>query len=164
MKKMKSVFASLAVGAVLVTGAVAAAPSANAALCGYPPVECPTSQTNPDAPQRVGGVPGTTLVSETVAQNTAPTSARARSAIGDAVKVEVAPREAVKIRTVVNANEVYRIKVKHNGGGYSDVGVQLSGSNGRLIVPTLRFTQSGDYTIAIISSSGETFYVKIVVG
>lgn len=165
---MKKFGALVSAGAVslAMAGAVLIAPSASAAtLCGYPPVPCADGATNPGIPQTVGGAgSGAIIVSETVASKTPVDQFKEPgTSIGEAPKQEVAAGKTVKIGMTVQANTKVTLKVKINGV-YQELGSSTSNSNGNVVVPALRFTKPGTYTVvAVDPKTGATSYVKIVV-
>ena len=162
MKKMKSVFASLAVGAVLVTGAVVAAPAANAALCGYPPVECNAGVTNPTIPQRIPDAPGLSLAAQATVANTPATSVgEGATSIGKAEVVKVDVPDRLKLGMLVDASATYNVKVKRGNGPYTFIGSVTSRKTGFVLLPTVTLQGEGVYTFALQGSDGGTFYVKV---
>jgi len=107
-----------------------------------------------------------TLVSQEVAENTAPVAPKSppsENKIGAAPKIAAERGDAVKVRTQVDSGVTYRVKVKRNDGPYNFVGTVTGSANGTVTLPTIQFDRRGTYTIALESGTGTTFYVKVEV-
>ncbi|MDI1289986.1 MAG: hypothetical protein PSX37_08585, partial [bacterium] len=114
---VKKWIAGTAVAAIAVTGLVLSAPSASAALCGYPPVECAAGDTNPPTDTPIGETPreqaqaGMTLPDQQTADATPPTKPAdppAKDAIGEAPKVTASKGDVVKLRADATPAVTYR--------------------------------------------------------
>lgn len=155
---------------MLFSGVLVAAPSANAILCGYPPVECPAGDTNPPEEQRVGATPaaraqaGMALPSQEEAAAVPPTAPPAPpsvNAIGEAPRIEANRGDVVRLRTQAEAGLTYRVLVKRNAGPYNFIAVIQANADGRVVLPAVRFDRIGTYTFALQGSDGETLYVRV---
>lgn len=169
MSKIKATIGA-AIATIAIGGMVIVAPPASAALCGYPPVECPAGTTNPPEPQPIGGTPreqaqsGMTLPDEATAKATPPTRApEPATKIGDSPKIAADKGEVVKVRAVLDDNVTYRVLVKRNDGVYNFVGTVTSGPSGGVTLPAIQFDRAGTYTIALQDGTGGTSYIKVTV-
>lgn len=155
-----------AASTVLLAGVIVSAPAANAALCGYPPVECQTGETNPPSPQRVTPNGSIVLTSQSVAdatRTTTPPAPAARNAIGSAPKVGASRGEGVRLSLDLTPGETYRVQVKKGSGPYIFVGTTTAASDGDTVLPTFRFNAKDTYTIALEAANGTVYYVRVVV-
>lgn len=170
MSRIRKSFAVMIATVAIGGGIVAIAPSASAALCGYPPVECPVTDTNPPEPQRIGATPaaaaqaGMTLPSQETARETPPTAPPAKPSvnkIGEAPRIPAERGDTVRVRTTVTPATTYRVKVKRNDGPYNFVGTVTANANGSITLPAIQYDRRGTYTIALEDGAGSTFYVKV---
>ena len=169
MSKMKATIGA-AVASFAIAGLVIVAPPASAALCGYPPVECPAGSTNPPTEQPIGDTPraqaqaGMTLPSEETAKDTPPTRVpETANAIGASKKLAVDKGEVVKLRPKVEASTTYRVLVKRNDGPYNFIGTVTSNPGGNVTLPAVQFDRAGTYTFALQDGQGGTEYIKVEV-
>lgn len=171
MRINKWIVGPIAAG-MLVSGVLVAAPSANAELCGYPPVECPVGTTNPPEEQRVGSTPaaraqaGMTLPAQETAAETPPTrppAPPAQNAIGEAPRTEAQRGDVVRLRPEVAASTRYRVLVKRESGPYNFIGIVTASANGNVVLPAVQFDRRGTYTFALQDGTGTTLYVRVVV-
>ena len=163
--------AAVAVAAVAtVAGTVLVAPAASAALCGYPPVECPAGSTNPPEAEQIGATPaaraqaGMTLPSEETTRETprtAPPGPPSVTRIGEAPRIPAERGDTVRVRTSVEPATVYRVKVKRNDGPYNFIGTVTGRANGSVDLPAIQFDRRGVFTFALEDGAGSTFYVRV---
>lgn len=163
-RRLSTALAGLAAVAVSAGLVLAAAPSASALLCGYPPKACPAGQVNPSTDTTVA--PGILLVSNTEGQ----TAVRKRTRLthwddspADARQVMVYTSETFRgdVSGLGRSSSVI-VSILMKDGSAAPIGIVRTDRYGRAVLPAVRLSRPVPTTFMIVLQNGEKRYVTFI--